>query len=75
MSLFEILWKRLLIGAATLLFVSVLVFLGTEILPGDVAQAILGQGATPELVAQIPRTAGSERTFAHSLSSMAWQFL
>ena len=42
MSLFEILWKRLLIGAATLLFVSVLVFLGTEILPGDVAQAIFG---------------------------------
>ena len=58
MSLFEILWKRLLIGAATLLFVSVLVFLGTEILPGDVAQAILGQGATPELVAQIREQLG-----------------
>ncbi len=53
MSLLEILVKRLIIGAATLLFVSVLVFAGTEILPGDVAYAILGQNATPELVAQI----------------------
>jgi peptide/nickel transport system permease protein len=43
----------LLIGLATLLFVSVLVFVGTEILPGDVAHAILGQGATPELVEQV----------------------
>lgn len=42
--------QRLAIGAATLLFVSVVVFIGTEILPGDVATAVLGQGATPELV-------------------------
>ena len=33
--------------------VSVLVFAGTEILPGDVAEAILGQSATPEAVAAI----------------------
>lgn len=33
--------------------ISALVFFGTEILPGDVAQAILGQNATPELVAQM----------------------
>ena len=53
MSLLEILRNRLLLGIGTLLFVSVLVFVGTEILPGDVAHAILGQGATPELVEQI----------------------
>ncbi|MEP4926196.1 MAG: ABC transporter permease [Hyphomicrobiales bacterium] len=53
MSLMEILGKRLLIGLATLIFVSILVFVGTEILPGDVAHAILGQGATPELLAQV----------------------
>lgn len=58
MSLIEILVKRLIIGAGTLLFVSALVFIGTEILPGDVAQAILGQGATPELVAQIRERLG-----------------
>ncbi len=45
--------RRILIGFAILLLVSILVFVGTEILPGDVAQAILGQGATPELLANI----------------------
>ncbi len=53
MSLLDIFLRRMLLGVGTLLFVSVLVFLGTELLPGDVANAILGQGATPELVAQI----------------------
>ena len=53
MSLLEILARRLLLGVGTLLFVSALVFFGTEILPGDVAYAILGQGATPELVEQV----------------------
>lgn len=58
MNALEILGKRLLIGMATLLFVSILVFAGTEILPGDVANAILGQGATPELTAQIRERLG-----------------
>jgi len=61
MSLLEIVGKRLLIGVATLLFVSVLVFVGTEILPGDVAFAILGQGATPELVSQIRERLGLDQ--------------
>ncbi|MFC3227044.1 ABC transporter permease [Marinibaculum pumilum] len=45
--------RRLLYGAVTLLAVSFLIFGGTELLPGDVAEAILGQGATPEAVAAI----------------------
>ncbi len=53
MALTTLIGRRLLIGALILLVVSALVFIGTEILPGDVAQAILGQGATPELVANI----------------------
>lgn len=40
-------------GVVTLWVVTVLVFVGTEILPGDVAEAILGQSATPEAVAAI----------------------
>jgi peptide/nickel transport system permease protein len=43
--------KRVAIGVMTLLIVSVLVFAATELLPGDVAEAILGQSATPEAVA------------------------
>jgi len=45
--------RRLGLGVITLWVVSVLVFAGTEILPGDVAEAILGQSATPEAVAAI----------------------
>ena len=45
--------RRLGMGVVTLWVVSVLVFVGTEILPGDVAEAILGQSATPEAVAAI----------------------
>jgi peptide/nickel transport system permease protein len=58
LSVLEILAKRLPIGVGTLVFVSILVFLGTEVLPGDVANAILGQGATPELTAQIRERLG-----------------
>ncbi|WP_253626044.1 MULTISPECIES: ABC transporter permease [unclassified Bradyrhizobium] len=43
--------NRVAIAILTLLFVSVAVFVGTEILPGDVAQSVLGQSATPEVVA------------------------
>ena len=45
--------KRLLFGILILLAVSILVFAGTELLPGDLAQVILGQSATPDAVAAI----------------------
>lgn len=53
MSLIALITKRLLLGVVILFVVSVLIFAGTEILPGDVAQAILGQGATPELLENV----------------------
>ena len=49
---------RSALGLLTLLAVSVLVFAGTEILPGDVATAILGQSATPESVAALRHALG-----------------
>src|ERR1700729_937199 len=39
---------RAVLGVLTLLAVSVLIFICTQILPGDVASAVLGQQATPE---------------------------
>jgi peptide/nickel transport system permease protein len=39
--------RRLAIGAVLLGLVSVLVFAGTQVLPGDAASAILGRSATP----------------------------
>ena len=53
--------KRLTSGLVTLIIVSILVFVGTEILPGDVAQAILGQQATPEAIQAIRNELGLER--------------
>ncbi len=41
-----------------LLMVSVLIFVGTQILPGDVAQSILGQSATPQALANLREELG-----------------
>jgi peptide/nickel transport system permease protein len=45
--------QRIALGILLLFAVSVLIFAGTQILPGDVAQAILGQSATPEALANL----------------------
>lgn len=45
--------QRILLGLLTLWMVSVLVFVSVEFLPGDVAQQILGQSATPETLATL----------------------
>ena len=45
--------QRIALGLLLLLAVSVLIFAGTQILPGDVAQSILGQSATPESLANL----------------------
>ncbi len=47
--------KRLAFGLLTVIVVSVLIFLGVEALPGDLAEAVLGQQATPEAVAAFRR--------------------
>jgi len=43
--------KRLALCLVTIIVISVLIFVGVEALPGDLAEAILGQEATPETVA------------------------
>jgi peptide/nickel transport system permease protein len=43
--------KRLALGLVTIIVISLLIFVGVEALPGDLAEAILGQEATPETVA------------------------
>ena len=42
--------QRFGLGLVTLFVVSVIIFLGVEFLPGDIAEALLGQGASPENV-------------------------
>lgn len=53
--------RRLALGILLLFAVSVLIFVGTEILPGDVAQSILGQSATPESLANMREALGLNR--------------
>src|ERR1700750_3473620 len=50
--------QRIALGVLLLFAVSVLIFAGTQILPGDVAQAILGQSATPESLANLREQLG-----------------
>jgi len=50
--------QRVALGIVLLLAISVLIFAGTQILPGDVAQAILGQSATPESLANLREQLG-----------------
>ncbi len=53
--------QRLTLGLLLLFAVSLLIFIGTEALPGDVAQAILGQSATPEALANLRESLGLNR--------------
>lgn len=50
--------QRLALSILLLLAASVLIFVGTQILPGDVAQSILGQSATPESLANLREELG-----------------
>jgi peptide/nickel transport system permease protein len=49
----RLLAERAALGLLTLLAVSALLFFGTNLLPGDVASALLGQEATPEALHNI----------------------
>ena len=46
----KIVAQRIALGLLTLFTISLLITFGVEVLPGDLADSILGQGATPETV-------------------------
>ncbi|WP_170546921.1 ABC transporter permease [Ruegeria arenilitoris] len=53
--------KRLALGFLTLFVVSLVIFMSIELLPGDVAQQVLGQSATPENLAAFRRELGLDQ--------------
>lgn len=57
--------QRLAISLGLLLAMSVVIFAGTELLPGDVAESILGQSATPEAIANLRTELGLDRPALH----------
>ncbi|MCH7795165.1 MAG: ABC transporter permease [Proteobacteria bacterium] len=54
-SILKMVAQRLALGLLTLFVVSLIIFSAVELLPGDLAEAILGQSATPETVAAFRR--------------------
>lgn len=56
--LLKLVIQRLALGLLLLLAVSAVIFLGVEALPGDTAQAILGQSATPQALANLREQMG-----------------
>ena len=50
--------KRLGLGLIILLVISIIIFFMVELLPGDIAQAVLGQGATEENLAALREQMG-----------------
>jgi peptide/nickel transport system permease protein len=53
--------QRIALGLLLLLAVSAVIFLGVEALPGDTAQAILGQSATPQALANLREKMGLDQ--------------
>jgi peptide/nickel transport system permease protein len=66
-----LLLRRLAAIPATLLVISILVFLATEVLPGDVARQILGREATDVSVAQLRHQLGLDEP----LLTRYWRWL
>ena len=66
--------NRLGVGVLTLLIVSVVIFTITALLPGDAAQALMGQDATPETVAALRAKFGLDQQphlrYLHWLSGL-----
>ncbi|WP_336797456.1 ABC transporter permease [Erwinia aphidicola] len=64
LPLLKLIGQRLLAGVAMLLVVSVLIFVGIQLLPGNAATAILGQTATPQAVAVLNQQLGLDQPAA-----------
>ncbi len=61
MAMWRHLLERSIYGLLTLVLISALIFVATNVLPGDAARAILGRSATPEAVAALQAQLGLDR--------------
>src|SRR5690625_7666 len=71
-DILSLLGRRLAIGLLTLFIVSLVIFAAVEMLPGNFAQLILGQSATPEAVAAIERRLGLDQPAHTRYLSWLW---
>lgn len=61
LPLLRLVAQRIALGFLLLIAVSILIFVGTQILPGDVAQAVLGQQATEQALRNLRVEMGLDR--------------
>ncbi|RWO53171.1 ABC transporter permease [Mesorhizobium sp.] len=57
-SITKIIGQRVALGVLTLWIVSLVIFVGVQLLPGDIATEMLGQSATPETIAAFRKSLG-----------------
>ncbi|MGB0926164.1 MAG: ABC transporter permease [Pikeienuella sp.] len=64
--------QRVALSLLLLFAASALIFIGTQILPGDVAASILGQSATPEALANLRRDLGLNEPAINRYFTWLW---
>ena len=74
-SIYKLLAQRLALGLMSLFAVSVIIFLAVGMLPGDIAQAMLGQSATPETVAAFRAQLGLDMPPLTRFGHWIWHLL
>ena len=67
--------KRVAFGIITIIVISILIAVGVEALPGDLAQAIPGQSATPENVAAFRKELGLDKPLVERYFTWLTNFL
>lgn len=67
--------NRILLGIVTLFCVTILVFLATNMLPGDAATEILGRGATEETIARFRTQLGLDDPLVVRYGNWLWSLL
>ncbi|RUB28983.1 ABC transporter permease [Pseudomonas aeruginosa] len=74
-SILKLLSQRLALGLLSLLAVSVIIFLAVGLLPGDLAQAMLGQTATAETLAALRAQLGLDQPPLARFMAWIWHFV
>jgi peptide/nickel transport system permease protein len=74
-SLAKLLLQRLALGVMSLFAVSVIIFLAVGMLPGDIAQAMLGQSATAQTVAAFRAQLGLDLPPMTRFVQWIWHFV
>ncbi len=73
--MYSLIAKRLGVGLLTILAVSIIIFLGTKVLPGDAAQIRLGQEATEANIAAMRERLGLDKPLWQQYLSWLFNFV